>query len=263
VVTYHSDIIKQKHLIKLYRPLMNVFLNKVDAIVATSPEYVASSDVLSRFKQKTTVIPIGVDTDTYPETPRDLMERWSAQLPERFFLFVGVLRYYKGLHFLLEALKLKSYPLVIVGSGPEEDALKKQAQLLGLQNVIFLGALSEADKMAVLKLSYAFVFPSHLRSEAFGVSLLEAAMLGKAMISCDISTGTTYVNKDGETGLVCPPQDPAALSCAMTQLWENQEETQIMGLAAQRRQQALFTSQLAAARYEALYLSVLGSRTDR
>lgn len=259
VVTYHSDIIKQKNLIKLYRPLMNLFLNRVDAIVATSPEYVSSSEVLQRFKHKTTVIPIGIDSGAYPIPSAELLSQWAAKLPNKFFIFIGVLRYYKGLHYLLDALKYQPYPLVIIGTGPEEASLKQQAQTLGLKNVIFLGALSEADKMAVLQLAYAFVFPSHLRSEAFGVSLLEAAMLGKALISCDISTGTTYVNKDQETGLVCQPESASALSQAMTHLWENPEQTKVMGLRARQRQQALFTSQEAARRYEELYKSVLAA----
>jgi glycosyltransferase involved in cell wall biosynthesis len=259
IVTYHSDIIKQKNLIKLYRPLMNLFLNRVDAIVATSPEYVLSSEVLQKFKHKTTVIPIGIDAGAYPKPSAELLSQWAAKLPNKFFIFVGVLRYYKGLHYLLDALKYQPYPLVIVGAGPEEASLKQQVQILGLKNVIFLGALSEADKMAVLQLAYAFVFPSHLRSEAFGVSLLEAAMLGKPMISCDISTGTTYVNKDQETGLVCQPENPLALSQAMTRLWENPEQTQAMGFRAQQRQQELFTSKQAAMRYEQLYRSILAA----
>ena len=74
-----------------------------------------------------------------------------------------------------------------------------------------MGYLLEDDKVALINLCYAVVFPSHLRSEAFGISLLEGAMYGKPLISSEIGTGTSHINIDGETGLVVPPNDPVAL----------------------------------------------------
>ncbi|PKD78411.1 glycosyltransferase, partial [Escherichia coli] len=104
-----------------------------------------------------------------------------------------------------------NYPIVIVGAGPIESELREQAQNLGLKNVHFLGALPDEDKSALLTLSYGIVFPSHLRSEAFGISLLEGAMYRKPMISSEIGTGTTFINVNDQTGLVIPPSDPSAL----------------------------------------------------
>ena len=71
----------------------------------------------------------------------------------------------------------------------------------------------------MFELCFAVLFPSHLRSEAFGISLLEGAMYGKPLISSEIGTGTTYINIDKETGLVVPPSDPIALREAMDFLW--------------------------------------------
>ncbi|AUG44064.1 glycosyl transferase family 1 [Pseudomonas chlororaphis] len=257
VATYHSDIIRQRHLLKLYRPLMNRFLGSVDRIVAASPNYLHTSDVLQQFPDKTRVIPYGLNKAGYPQPDSERMARWRQRLGERFFLFVGVMRYYKGLHILLDALKDVDYPVVIVGAGPLEAELHAQAAALGLRNLHFLGRLGDEDKVALLQLSYAIVFPSHLRSEAFGISLLEGAMYGKPMISSEIGTGTSYINIHGETGLVVPPSDPLAFRAAMRQLWDNPEQAAQMGLKAEARYRQLFTADEMGRRWSELYQELL------
>ncbi len=263
VVTYHSDIVRQKLLLKLYQPLKYWFLNDVDRIVATSPNYLATSPILERYKDKTEIITYGLDKSIYPVPQQDRLDKWRQRLGPRFFLFVGMLRYYKGLHILLEAAANTSLPVVIVGNGPVEAELKQQARALGLNNVHFLGALPEEDKVALLTLCYAMVFPSHLRSEAFGISLLEGAMFGKPMISSEIGTGTTYINLADQTGLVVPPNDPAALRQAMHYLWEHPQRAEEMGRRAYERYQALFTSEQMARGYVGLYQRVLENSVRR
>jgi rhamnosyl/mannosyltransferase len=260
VVSYHSDIVRQKRWLRLYQPLKFRFLDSVDAIVAASPNYLDSSSVLERYRDKTRVITYGLDKSTYPAVEPCRLAHWRAKVGPKFFLFVGVLRYYKGLHILLEAARGLDYPIVIVGTGPEEGALKEQAARLGLKHVMFTGALDEADKAALLTLSHALAFPSHLRSEAFGISLLEGAMYGKPMISCEIGTGTTYINKAGETGLVVPPSDPSALRAAMQTLWEHPDLARRMGVRAEERYHELFTSEQMAASYTDLYKELVARR---
>jgi glycosyltransferase involved in cell wall biosynthesis len=253
VVTYHSDIVRQKQLLRLYQPLKHRFLQSVDTIVATSPNYLASSSVLERYRDKTRVITYGLDKSIYPQPDAALLAKWRAAVGERFFLFVGVLRYYKGLHILLDAVANTDYPVVIVGAGPIEMELKAHAERLGLKHVLFVGALGEDDKVALLTLCYAVAFPSHLRSEAFGISLLEGAMYGKPMISSEIGTGTTYINIDGETGLVVPPSDPQAFGAAMKRLWDEPSLARAMGERAEARYWELFTAERMASNYKALY----------
>jgi rhamnosyl/mannosyltransferase len=175
-------------------------------------------------------------------------------------LFVGAIRYYKGLHILLQAAQYTGYPVVIVGAGPTEGELKAEAAQLGLNNVHFLGYVSEADKAALLAASYCVVFPSHLRSEAFGVSLLEGAMYGKPMISSEIGTGTTYVNIGGETGLVVPPADFGALRQAMLHLWEHPDQAAEMGQRAHTRYLSHFTADKMCKSYANLYQRLVESR---
>ncbi|HWH86308.1 MAG TPA: glycosyltransferase family 4 protein [Pseudomonas sp.] len=257
VVTYHSDIIRQKHLLKLYRPLMNRFLASADRIVAASPNYLHTSDVLQQFQDKTRVVPYGLNKAGYPQPDSARMNRWREQLGNKFFLFVGVMRYYKGLHILLDALKDVDYPVVIVGAGPLEQELHAQAAALGLRNIHFLGRLSDEDKVALLQLSYAIVFPSHLRSEAFGISLLEGAMYGKPMISSEIGTGTSFINIHNETGLVVPPSHPQAFREAMRTLWENPERAAAMGVKAEARYRQLFTADEMGRKWTELYQELL------
>jgi glycosyltransferase involved in cell wall biosynthesis len=256
VVTYHSDIVRQKKLLKLYQPLKHRFLSSVDHIVATSPNYLASSAVLDQYRDKTQVITYGLDKSIYPEPDEALLAQWRARCGGRFFLFVGVLRYYKGLHILLDAARGTGYPVVIVGAGPIEAELKAHAARIGVDNVMFLGALPEIDKVALLKLCYAVAFPSHLRSEAFGISLLEGAMYGKPMISSEIGTGTSYINAHGETGLVVPPSDPDAFREAMRTLWDDPQLARDMGARAEARYRKLFTSEQMASNYLQLYHQV-------
>ncbi|MBV6325363.1 glycosyltransferase family 4 protein [Duganella violaceipulchra] len=260
VVTYHSDIVRQKNLLRVYSPLKRRFLGSIDTIVATSPNYLASSPVLKRFEHKTRTITYGLDKTIYPRPPEALKDQWRARCGERFFLFVGVLRYYKGLHILLDAMANLDYPVVIVGAGPIEQELKEHAQRLGLTHVLFVGAVEELDKVALLELCYAMVFPSHLRSEAFGISLLEGAMYGKPMISSEIGTGTTYINIDNETGLVVPPDDAPAFGAAMRTLWEQPQRAAEMGRRAEARYWELFTAETMARNYHALYTELAGRK---
>lgn len=253
VVTYHSDIIRQKHLLKIYRPLKWKFLGDMNRIVATSPNYLATSDVLAKYRHKVSVIPIGLDKATYPVPSSEKLAYWRNKLGRKFFLFVGVIRYYKGLHILMEAAKGTGYPIVIVGAGPIEEELKQQAAQLGLQNIHFLGHLPDEDKVALLTLCYGVLFPSHLRSEAFGISLLEGAMYGKPMISSEIGTGTTFINIANETGLVVPPSDPAALRQAMQYLWEHPEQASEMGQRSEERYWRHFTADQMVRSYVDLY----------
>ncbi len=261
LVTYHSDIVRQKALLRLYQPLKHKFLRSVDTIVATSPNYLASSAVLDRYRDKTRTITYGLDKSIYPPSEPARLDKWRAAVGEKFFLFVGVLRYYKGLHILLDAVANSDYPVVIVGAGPIEEELKAHAARLGLKHVMFVGKLDDADKVALLTLCYAVAFPSHLRSEAFGISLLEGAMYGKPMISSEIGTGTSYINIHDETGLVVPPSDPQAFGAAMRTLWDNPALAQAMGRRAEQRYQQLFTAERMASSYHALYQELVARRT--
>lgn len=259
VLTYHSDIVRQRVLARLYAPLMNRFLRSVDRIVCTSPNYVATSDVLKRLGDDVDVVPIGLDRASYPEPTEDTYARVRAAYGDGFFLFVGVLRYYKCLHILLEAAQGAPYPIVIVGSGPDEAKLKRQAAELGLTNVTFAGHVEDATKVALIRLCRGVVFPSYLRSEAFGVALLEGAMNGKPMITTEAGSGTSHVNVDGETGIVAEPASAEAFRNAMDRLHAGPDLARRLGAGARERFEGLFTGRLMGDRYAEIYQSLAGA----
>lgn len=253
ILTYQSDVVRQKRLMHIYRPLMHHFLKAVDHIVASSPNYAATSPILEQYRDKVSIIPLCLNKEDYAIPSSELLEKYRLQFGERFFLFVGALRYYKGIKFLIEASRGHDFPIVIVGSGGIEAELKQQAKELNLKNIHFVGAVANEDKVALFQLCYAFVFPSHLRSEAFGLSLLEAAMYGKPMISCEIGTGTTYINIDQETGISVPPENPEAIRQAMSTLWDNPALARQMGEKAEERYWNVFSIDKMAKAYAELY----------
>jgi glycosyltransferase involved in cell wall biosynthesis len=257
VVTYHSDIIKQRILLHLYKPVMSRFLTSVDTIVATSPNYAATSPVLKLYTDKITIIPLGLNEADYPRSTEQLKAHWRKRFSRPFFIFVGVLRYYKGVHFLLEAAKHINADIAIIGAGPMEASLRAYSSDNNLANVHFLGAVSDADKSALLELSVGMTFPSHLRSEAFGLSLVEASMFGKPLISCEIETGTSFVNISGQTGWVVPPADASALANAMTDLLNDPTKAKSFGRASRDRYLSLFSAQRMGESYRDLYDTLL------
>ncbi|RAS06011.1 glycosyltransferase [Cupriavidus alkaliphilus] len=256
IVTYHSDIVRQRLLMPVYAPLMHRFLDSMHAIVATSPNYLDTSDVLRRHRARVHTIPIGIDA-TECEVDPARVAMWRERVGEGFFLFVGVIRYYKGLHILMQACRDAAFRVVILGTGPQEEALRKQAAALRLDNVTFLGVLPDADKHALLSLCRGVVFPSHLRAEAFGVTLLEGAMFGKPLVSSEIGTGSSYVNLHGHTGYVVPPADPRALRAALARLHADTALAETLGRNARARFVEKFSASTMRRRYHALYESIL------
>lgn len=263
VLCYHSDIVRQRFLGWLYEPLMWKTLKSVDCIVATSPHYAKSSVVLSdkRIKHKVTIIPLGIDEDTYSfEEDDTIFTKINVSKDEPYFLFVGVFRYYKGLKYLIEAAQQVNAKIVLAGSGFEYISIQEYANSLGLKNVIFAGQVTHAEKVSLIKNCRTFVLPSHLRSEAFGVVLIEAAMMQKPMISCDIGTGTSYVNAHELTGFVVKPAEANEIATAMNKLLRDPALAKKMGLAARERYLTLFSGEVLGREYKTLYQRLMNEK---
>ena len=255
VVSYHSDIVKQRHLLQLYRPLQRHFLSRASRIIVATEPYRRSSQELRGLEAHTEVIPYGLDEASYPAPSEACLAQWRQRLGPRFLLFVGVLRYYKGLHLLLDALAGLDLPLAIVGDGPERAALEAQAHRLGLRNCHVLGRLPEEDVAALYSLAETFVFPSHLRSEAFGMALLEAAMYGKPLISCAIGSGMSEINRHEQTGLDVAPTS-AAIREALLRLWQAPEERARFGAAARAHFERHFQAEQLGRRLATVYAQI-------
>jgi glycosyltransferase involved in cell wall biosynthesis len=264
VMTYHSDIVRQKSLGAVYGPLMRRMLGSMSAVVATSPAYARTSSVLNEYvaPERLKTIPLGIidyRDEAHPagEHAGDLNR--LALGDEPYFLALGVLRYYKGLHTLIEAAAKVDAKIVIAGSGPERDRLASLARERNAANVVFAGQVTHEEKVALLKGCRAMVLPSHLRSEAFGMVLVEAEMFGKPMVCCEVGSGTSYVNEDGVTGFVVAPEQSGELARAMNMLLGDDALAARMGRAARGRYEAMFSGEALGNAYSALYQSVAGA----
>ena len=258
VVTYHSDIVRQQNLLRVYRPLMELTLRRAARILPTSPNYMASSPFLRRHIARCSVVPLGIDPARFAHADNRRVAAIRAHYDAPLLLFVGRLRYYKGLHVLLDALPRVRAELLIGGSGPERARLAAQASQLGIaQRVHFLGDIPDEDLPALFHAADIFVLPAHLRAEALGLAQIEALASGLPCVSTELGTGTSYANLHGTTGLVVPPGDPAALAEALNTLLADPAMCRRFGAAGQRRVAELFSHTHMLDAIESVYHSVL------
>ncbi len=253
ILSYQCDIIKQVQLKRIYNPLMHWFLKKMNVIVANTQNYLDTSTDLMPYLDKSRVIHLGINGNDYPEPEEALLEKWQAQVGNNFLLFIGMLRHYKGLDVLLDAIKNSNIPVVIAGDGPLRDDLLAHAAQNQLQNVQFVGRISDTDKCALLRLSQAVVLPSNSRAEAYGLSLIEGLMYAKPLISTELGTGTSVVNRDGETGMVIPANNAGALRQAIQTLFDDPARAIAMGKQGRKDYEQLYTADVMGKHYFDLY----------
>ncbi len=238
VIAWHSDVVKQKKLLALYKPILRAFLRRADAIIVATQGHIDGSAFLPPFRDKCVVIPYGIPTAEYLQAPAApiLTEKLRGK-PLRKLLFVGRLVYYKGVDVLLRAFaRTEGCALFLAGEGVLEPQLRQEAQTLGVADrVFFLGRLTDAQLRAAFRDCDFFVLPSVANSEAFGIVQLEAMVYGKPVINTALPTGVPLVSIHGETGLTVPPGDETALADAIRTLAENDALREAYGAAAQRR----------------------------
>jgi glycosyltransferase involved in cell wall biosynthesis len=263
VLTYHSDVVEKGILGSVYYWLMKKMLQSMDVVVATSPKYVESSKVLQTcvFPEKLRVIPLGIDENVYQKYSKEnskseILQRFDLE-DDGYFLFIGVLRKYKGIDYLIEASKKSRLPIVIAGSGPLHKHYTELSK--SHDNVSLLGQISDTEKVALIQGCRGFILPSHLRSEAFGMVLVEASIFAKPLITCEIGTGTSFVNLDQETGFVVPPKNPKELALAMNKLANDVELARKMGVNARNRYERNFSNHALGLSYLNLYKEVIKS----
>jgi glycosyltransferase involved in cell wall biosynthesis len=242
VVTYHSDIVRQKLLGRVFEPLLYAALRRSAAIIATSPNYLATSPVLQAFRDRCHVIPYGIDTMQFEQRDPDAVGRIRARFGERLVLSVGRLVYYKGLEYLIRAMADVRGKLVIVGDGPLREKLERLAAHLGLAGrVIFAGVIDNAGVLAYYHAADLFVLPSIARSEAFGLVQIEAMAAGLPVVNTSLDTGVPLVSVHEQTGLTVPPADPQALAAAINQLLDDSHLREKFGQAVVLRARREFS----------------------
>ncbi|HEX6764254.1 MAG TPA: glycosyltransferase [Polyangiaceae bacterium] len=262
VMTYHSDIVRQARLVKLYAPFLRAVMARADAIVCTSPNYLESSSVLAPFREKCRVIPYGIDPSQFALTP-DVAEKAAAiraRYPGRLLVGIGRLIYYKGFEVAIQAMRDIDARLLLIGEGPLRESLEALARETGVaERVHFLGNIHNHEIAPYHHASDLFVLPSIVRSEAFGIVQLEAMACGRPVVNTLIrDSGVPFVSRHGETGLTVEPKDPRARARAVNELLADPERTKRFGEAARRRVETEFDKTVMAGRVLSLYREISG-----
>ncbi len=262
VVTYHSDVVQQRLLNIVYDPIVRAVLRRADAIIVSSQEYLDTSPMLERFRDRCVVIPMAIDPDRFqsvdPAAVANIRERYG----DRIVLAVGRLVYYKGLEFLVRAMQQVRGHALIVGQGPAREALEAEAQALGVADrVTLLGHVP--DTRPYYHAARVFALPSHRRSEAFGIVQLEAMAAGIPVVNANIPSGVPGVSVHGLTGETVTAADPVALAAALNRLLDDPALAARLGAAGRRRVQERYSLDGMTKRTLAVYATVMAQEGGR
>jgi rhamnosyl/mannosyltransferase len=195
VVRYQSDVVRQAAAMRFYGPFQMTFLRKAAMILPSSQQYLDTSPVLQPLRDRCRVVPLGILPEEFAVTDAGRVQALRNQYGGGFVFFAGRHRYYKGLEYLVRAAKRVRAPVVIAGDGPERPRCEALAHELGV-TIAFPGLLTHEDLVAHLNACDVFAFPSIVRSEAFGIAMLEAQACGKPVVATKLGTGVEFVNID-------------------------------------------------------------------
>jgi len=243
VLHWHSDILKQKTLLRLYSPLQSWLIKRADVIVGTTPVYVEQSPFLQKYQHKIDYIPIGIPPIQSDSTNVNrIKERYAGK---KIVFSLGRLVEYKGFEYLIKAANYLNddYVVLIGGKGPLHDDLTQLIQDHNLtQKVELLGFLSDEEVPDYFKASDLFCMSSILKTEAFGIVQLEAMASGKPIVSTNIpNSGVSWVNQNEISGLTVPIEDASAIANAIQLILSNDEYYERLSLGSLNRYQSLFT----------------------
>lgn len=258
IVRYHSDVVRQAAAMKIYKPLLVHFLKKADLIIPTSEPYLKTSPYLGLFKEKCRVVPLGIVAEEFQDVDSVKVESIKASTNRPIVLFTGRHRYYKGLEFLVKASNDINGTVIITGEGPQTSELKAMANSIH-SDIRFTGKLDQSDLVAHLHACDVFAFPSIERSEAFGISILEAHACGKPVVATALGTGVEFANLHEKTGLNVPPKNSKALAEAINCLLDDPDTRMSMGNFAKNRIENDFHAKSIAEQELALYEEVLSN----
>lgn len=267
IVHWHSDILRQRIPLIMFKPLQDWMLRRADAIIATSPNYVKGSDHLAPFRQKVTVIPIGITPLKNVATEAEIQAQREKMGGRTVVFSLGRMVYYKGFEQLIDAATFldSSYVILIGGNGPLKRSLTNRIIAKGVQDKVhFLGEIQQAELATYYEIADIFCLPSTFKTEAFGIVLLEAMSFGKPLVTTNLQdSGISWVNQNNLTGLTVPPNDALALADAIKKIAGDKNLALELSAGARTRFNEKFTSEKMIESTIALYTSLMGSnKTD-
>ncbi len=267
VVHWHSDVVASSidrrlaMAYRFYRPFERRLLDLASAIIPTSQPYLRSSIALRNFAHKCTVIPLGLDPSRlYSPGEQELRRLRSSYPGQSLIASAGRFAYYKGFNFLIDAAKdLTGTTLVIAGDGKLRPSMAERTSNLGLSERVYLpGEIEDKELHTLMAACDIFCLPSVERTEAFGLTILEAMAFARPIISTAIEgSGAGWVNENEKTGLVVPPGDSSALESAIHSLMSSPDRRIRMGQNARERFLSQFHIDRIAQKVQELYRSIL------
>jgi glycosyltransferase involved in cell wall biosynthesis len=265
VVTYQSDVVRQRILGALFRPVERFVYRRVKQVLPTSLPYAEGSTFLASYRDRIRVLPMGIDLEPYlnpSEDDRHKTAELQTRYPGPLWLACGRLVYYKGLYNAIHAIANVPGTLLIVGDGPERAILEGYARATGVADrVVFLGNLPCRQIVPYYHAATAFWFPSNFKSEAFGLVQVEAMASGCPVINTQIpASGVSWVSRDEESGLTVPVDDPHRLAAAARRLLNEPGLRDRLAQGARERAMRDFDCQVMAQRSLDVYDFVLDRR---
>jgi len=235
LITYHCGIYKFPFSNFIYKFFMKLILLRVKKFIFTSKRSLLSFNAPNFLKNKCTVVSLWFD-DKRMLSGSSFEEEKNYEPYQPYAIFIGSLRWYKGLNFLLDAFhEIDNLNLLIVGTGPKEKFINAELKNSKSKNIKYLGSLSDEITLNYLKNSKFLILPSTSPAEAFGQVLLEASYFKKPMITTELGTGTSYVNKNLETGIVIKPNSKIELVKAIKELIGDKDKIEKYGNNAYNR----------------------------
>lgn len=190
VAVYHSDIVNQKFLGKIYNAYFKLTASTYDLWMCSSEKLWNSSQILNKLKkEQQRIIPFCTD---------GVINYRARKVFKGKCLAVGRLVPYKGFDFLLDALRDTEFELHIIGNGPELEKLKEKAS----KNIFLHRHLSDERKSELFNECDVLIVSSINRSEAYGMTIVEAFEAGMPVVASNINSGVTYLAQHEKTGLV-------------------------------------------------------------
>ncbi len=267
IITHHSDIVRQRFTKYAVRPLERALYRRAARILPTSEAYAMGSELLPRYREKLTAVPLGIDQTSYREPNRLALEhasRFRQQFGSPLWLCVGRLIYYKGLHVALAALRDVPGKLLVIGTGPLAADLKARATELGVADrVIWFGDCTADELIGAYHAATALWFPSVARSEGFGLVQVEAMAAGCPVINTAVpGSGVSWVCRHESEGLTARVGDPAAFADAAKRLLNDHDLRTALIERARFRAAAEFDHLAMGQRTLDVYRSVLSKRRE-
>ena len=258
VVTFHCEILNRKIIRILYEPFAKAILKRANAVVATSQNLLESTSLLKYTRHKSRVINLWLDEHRFNNLI-PVTEEFSKKIKSfgKFALFVGVLRWYKGIDVILDTSKKIKGNIVIVGKGPLKEHLLERIRVENITNVFLTGYVADEEMAQLFKSCQFTILPSISPAEAFGQVLLESSYYSKAMITTELGTGTSFVNLHEKTGFVVSPNNSDELAEKMNVFFENESICIDYGKNANIRLKENFTSNIQGKKYIELYNELL------